>query len=124
MAVDVVQDLAQNAEAADAGDQQVSRRSGVDADGWAGADPSASALGADDLVIGNLDAKLVPTFAAVEPKTLRVKLQSTVEGISAVSPGDRVTRHPTDLRAPRETRVAASPYEVQVPLKFLHQSPK
>jgi hypothetical protein len=65
IAVNCLQDLAQDAEAADAGDQEGRCRSGVDADRWTGADPIARSLGTGDFVIGNLEANFVALFAAV-----------------------------------------------------------
>jgi hypothetical protein len=70
---------------------------------WQGPNPIVPiALDADDLVVRNLDPKLVPSLAAMQPETVRVKLQPTVEGDAAVSPKHRVARH-----APRVVPIAA-----------------
>lgn len=89
-----VLNLAENADAAAAGDQDVAGSAGLDADRLAGTNPIVStALDADDLVIGDLDPKLVPRLAAVQPETVRIELQPTVEGDAAVPPEHRIARH-------------------------------
>lgn len=61
-----VLNLAQYADAVAAGDQEVAGRSGLDADRLAGTNPIVpTALNTDDLVVGDLDPKLVPSLAAV-----------------------------------------------------------
>jgi hypothetical protein len=115
MAVDLVQDLAQNAETADARDKQRSCRPRVNADCWARTDPVARSLGADDLVIGNLDADLVAPLAAVQPQPIRVELEPAVEGNPTVPPKHRVTRHRTDLGADGPARHPEKPAQSAPP---------
>jgi hypothetical protein len=59
------EDHAQDADAANAGDQRGPCCSGVNADRWTGADSVTGTLGTDDFVIGDLDAKLVARLATM-----------------------------------------------------------
>jgi hypothetical protein len=87
-------DLAQHRGTADACDQQAAGRAALDADRRAGADPVFRlTLDPNDLVVRNLDANLVASFAAVQPEAMRVELQAAVEGDAAASPKDRIARH-------------------------------
>lgn len=87
-------DLPQHADPGGAGDQQGSGGAALNAERRRGADPVLRvAFDLDDLLIRNLDAKLVAFLAAVQPETVRIELQPTVESDASVPPDDRVTRH-------------------------------
>jgi hypothetical protein len=51
------------------------------------------ALDPDDLVVGNLDPQFVPPLAAMQPETVRVELEPTVDGDAAIPPEHRIARH-------------------------------
>jgi hypothetical protein len=106
-------DLEQRADAADAGDQQASRGAALDAERRTRADTVARVtLNTDDLVIRNLDAKLMASLAAVQPEPVWVELEPTMESDAAVAPKDRVTRHARIVVPMRRHGIRRNPQSV------------